>query len=59
MYSKLVWIIPIKQKTGKENAEAFSKIFQNRRGSKLWVDKGRKFYNKDVRKLVELYSTEN
>ena len=23
------------------------------------VDKGREFYNKDVRKLVEIYSTEN
>ena len=25
----------------------------------MWVDKGREFYNKDVRKLVEIYSTEN
>ena len=25
----------------------------------MWVDIGREFYNKDVRKLVELYSTEN
>ena len=25
----------------------------------MWVDKSRKFYNKDVWKLVELYSTEN
>ena len=25
----------------------------------MWVDKGREFYNRDVRKLVELYSTEN
>ena len=25
----------------------------------MWVDKGRKFYNKVVQKLVELYSTEN
>ena len=25
----------------------------------MWVDKGREFYSKDVRKLVELYSTEN
>ena len=25
----------------------------------MWVDIGRKFYNKDVQKLVELYSTEN
>ena len=39
--------------------EAFSKIVENLRGSKLWVDKGREFYNKDVRKLDKLYSTEN
>ena len=25
----------------------------------MWVDKCRKFYNKDVQKLVEFYSTEN
>ena len=25
----------------------------------MWVDIGREFYNKDVQKLVELYSTEN
>ena len=25
----------------------------------MWVDKGREFYNKDVQKRVELYSTEN
>ena len=25
----------------------------------MWVDKGQKFYNKDVQKLVELYSTES
>ena len=29
------------------------------RPSKMWVDKGREFYNKDVQKLVALYSTEN
>ena len=34
-------------------------ILKERRPSKTWVDKGRKFYNKDVQKLVELYSTEN
>ena len=25
----------------------------------MWVDKGKEFYNKDVKKLVSLYSTEN
>ena len=25
----------------------------------MWVDKGREFYNTDIQKLVELYSTDN
>ena len=25
----------------------------------MWVDKGRKFYNKDIKTLDDLYSTEN
>ena len=34
-------------------------ISEERIPTKMWVDKGRKFYNKDVQKLVELHSTEN
>ena len=37
----------------------FLQILKERRPSKTWVDRGREFYNKDVQKLVELYSTEN
>ena len=59
LFSKFVWIIPLKRKTGQEVANAYSMILKERRSSKMWVDKGREFYNKDVQKLVELYSTEN
>ena len=48
----------LKRKTGQEVANAFSKILKERKPSKMWEDKGRKFYNKDVQKLVELYCTE-
>ena len=48
-----------KRKTGQEVANAFSRILKERRPSKMWVDKCREFYNKDVQKLVELYSIEN
>ena len=34
-------------------------FFKSLMPAKMWIDKGREFYNKDVRKLVELYSTEN
>ena len=35
-----------------------NKNIKRRRPSKMWVDKGRAIYNKDVQKLVELSSTE-
>ena len=59
IFSHFVWIVPLKRKTGQEVANAFSRIFKERRSSKRWVERGREFYNKDVQKLVELYSTEN
>ena len=59
IFSKFVCIVPIKRKTGKKIANAFSRTLKERIPSKMWVDKGREFYNKDVQKLVELYSTEN
>ena len=60
IFSKFVWIVlPLKRKTGQEVANAFSSILKERRQSKTWVARGREFYNKDVQKLFELYSTEN
>ena len=57
--SKFVWIIPLKLTTGQEVVHAFSKILRERKPCKVWIDKGNEFYNKDVQKLVALYSTEN
>ena len=59
VFSKFVSIIPLKLKTGQEVANAFSRILKERRPSKMSVDKGREFYNKDVQKVVEIYSTES
>ena len=59
IFSKFVWIVPLKRKTGQEVADAFLRILKERRSSETWVDSGREFYNKDVQKLVELFSTEN
>ena len=41
IFSKFVWIIPLKRKTEQEIANAFSRILKERRRSKMWVDKGR------------------
>ena len=40
-------------------ALALKAIFKERKPEKMWVHKGKEFYNKDVKDLIELYSTEN
>ena len=59
VFSKYGWLIPLKDKTGKSVALALKTIFEERKPEKMWVDKGKEFYNKDVKDLIELYSTEN
>ena len=58
-FSKFFWIVPLKRKTGKNVTHVFSNILREGKPCKAWVDKGKQFYNKDVQKLVDLYSTEN
>ena len=57
IFSKYGWIIPINNKSGKEVKKALQIILKERQPSKMWVDKGKEFYNKDVQSLIELYST--
>ena len=53
-------MIPLKNKTGTQVAGALKKVSKQRKPEKLWVDKGKEFYDKHVQQLlVELYSTEN
>ena len=59
IFSKYGWIIPLENKEGKTVASALKTIFKERKTEKTWVDKGKEFYNKDVKALIELYSTEN
>ena len=65
VFSKYGWIQPLKSKTGVEVENAFKNIFaEGRVPEKLWVDKGKEFYNQHVKKLlnklnIEMYSTEN
>ena len=59
VFSKYGWLIPLKDKTGKYVASALKTIFEERKPEKMWVDKGKEFYNKDVKDLIEFYSTEN
>jgi len=65
IFSKHGWMIRLKQKTGAAVAAAFQSTFNGgKTPKKIWVDKGKEFYNKDVKLLLEwkscsLYSTEN
>ena len=59
VFSKYGWLIPLKDKTGKSVASALETIFKERKPEKMWVDKGKEFYNKYVKDLIEFYSTEN
>ena len=54
VFSKYGWLIPLKDKTGKSAASTLKTIFEERK-----PEKGKEFYNKDVKDLIELYSTEN
>ena len=59
VFSKYGWLILLKDITGKSVASALQTIFKERKPEKMWVAKGREFYNKDVKGLIALYSTKN
>ena len=60
-----MWIVPIKDKTGTSIVNTFNKIIsKGRKPNKIWVNKGREFYNnsfKDFLKIknIEMYSAYN
>ena len=65
VFSKFGWIVPLKNKTGETVAGAFKTVFKGNRLPKfLCTDKGKEFYNKSLKEVLEhhnikLYSTEN
>ena len=65
LFSKYGWIVPLKDKKGETVSEAFKTIFkEGRKPQYLWTDKGKEYYNKNMKELLEknditLYSTEN
>ena len=59
IFSKHGWLIPLNDKTGTSIAIALKSIFKERKPHKMWMGKGKEFYNKGVKSSVELYSTEN
>ena len=66
IFSKHVWVIPLKDKKGISIVNAFQIILKesSRKPNKIWVDKGSEFYNNSFKKWlkgndIEMYSTNN
>ena len=55
VFSKYGWAIPIKNKTGTEVAKAFNELWKTNAPKKLWTDKGKEFYNKPMKDLLNNY----
>ena len=45
LFSKCVWIVPIKDKKKTSIFNTFKKIISKRKPNKIWVDQGSEFYN--------------
>ena len=64
VFSKYGWAIPLRTKTGEEVSRALESLFQKEKCKKLWVDRGREYYNQHVLALlkknnIQIYSTHN
>ena len=66
LFSKYVWVVPMKDKKGVSIVNAFKKIISEgwRKSNKIWVDQGIEFYNNsfnDFLKInnIKMYSTYN
>ena len=66
VFSKHVWVIPLKDKKGVSIVNAFQQIFKEsgKKPNKIWVDKGSEFYYNSFKKWlgnndIEMYSIHN
>ena len=55
IYSKYVWVVPLKDKNGVSIVNAFQSILNksNRKLNKIWVDKGSEFYNRSMKSWLQ------
>ena len=57
VYGNYGWIKPLKDRKGKTITEVFKTIFkEGRQPQYLWVDKGKEFYNKHLKELLDKHS---
>ena len=55
IFSKYAWVFPLKDKKVVSIVDAFQKILDDadRKPNKIWVDKGREFYNNSFKKWLK------
>ena len=56
VFSRFAWVRPIKQKTGHQMVTALKVIFEQQRCRAIQTDKGREFFNKNVKNLFKKFS---
>ena len=66
IYSRYAWVVPLKDKKNITITNAFQKnlVESNHKPSKVWVDKGKEFYNRLMKSWlqdndIDIYSTHN
>ena len=59
LFSKYVWVVPIKVKKGVSIVNAFQKInSEGRKLNKIWVDQGSEFYNNSFKDFLKINNIE-
>ena len=55
IFSKYVWVVPLKDKKGVSIVNAFQKILNHsmRKPYKIWADKGSEFYSSSFKKWLK------
>ena len=66
LFSKYIWVVPLRDKKGITIVNAFQKLLDNskRKPNQIWVDQGSEFYSNVFKKWlkdnkIEMYSTCN
>ena len=55
LFTKYVWVVPLKDKKGVSIVDAFQKIIsKGRKPNKIWVDQGSKFYNNSFEEFLKI-----
>ena len=53
LFSKNVWVVPLKDKRGISIVNAFEKIIcKGREANEIWVDEGGEFYSKFFKEIL-------